>query len=277
MSTETYAQSADTKDDDWWVVSASARSLYANQIIRTATRVGKRARLFRFALSHVTVQDGQYLEFGVHEGKDIVRMAAFVAATRSSGAMISTNTNTKNKVNIIFHGFDSFHGLPEDWDNGQRDEEGLKFKSGTFGLDGVAPNLDSVQQELNLGKFQSVEKDNIVLHPGWFEDTVPAFFDTHDSPIAFVHADADLYRSTLIFLDEMCKRRLLVRGSVIVFDEFTNYENWEQGEYRAWTEVCHKYHIDFEYVCYHAPGPNDRRNTFGYQSVGIVVTRVSTS
>jgi hypothetical protein len=52
--------------------------------------------------------------------------------------------------------------------------------------------------------------------------------------VAFVHADADLYSSTVLCLKEMALRGRLVKGTVINFDEYWNYPDWQNGEYKAW-------------------------------------------
>jgi hypothetical protein len=51
------------------------------------------------------------------------------------------------------HGFDSFRGLPEDWAG----RDGMK--KGTFDVNGRKPTVP----------------DNVVLHPGWFNETLPKF------------------------------------------------------------------------------------------------------
>jgi hypothetical protein len=260
----------------WWI-HPTCRDLYIQHIFPSgAARIKKRARLLRYSLHHAwgTVRKrchhAQFLEFGVHEGKDLVRMAYSLSQLDNQQR---TNTGT-----TIIHGFDSFQGLPEDWNNGQNNEDdSLAFAAGAFDLDGVAPILSSVRQRLNLG---ANEQDigatviNAKLHPGWFSDTIPSFLKEHPAPIAFVHADADLYASTMTFLDEICKQRQLVQGTVITFDEYANYENWQEGEYRAWKEICETYSIKFRYLCYHAPAPKDLKNWYGYQSVSVVLTSV---
>jgi len=133
----------------------------------------------------------------------------------------------------VFHGFDSFQGLPERWETGLTAADGVNpaFPAGAFDLNGHVPGPEVVGR-------------NVRLHRGWFSDTVPLFFAQHAAdhaerrkgppPAAFVHADADLYSSTLCFLRELCGRGLLVKGTVINFDEYWNYPGWEDGEYRAW-------------------------------------------
>jgi Macrocin-O-methyltransferase (TylF) len=112
------------------------------------------------------------------------------------------------------------------------------------------------------------------LHTGWFADTLPSFLVENQGPAAFLHADADLYESTVAFLEELCRRDRLVKGTVLVFDEYTNYANWEQGEYRAWMEVCTTYNIQFDFFGFHAPAHTYSLKKYGYQSVAVVVTRV---
>ena len=181
-------------------------------------------------------------------------------------------TTQDKRRRVIIHGFDSFRGLPEDWDNGQQN----KFDQGKFDLGGVPPSLKEVRECLGFPD-EDIE-DNVVLHSGWFEDTVRGFFDQHPHPIAYCHADADLYSSTITFLEEMCRRQLLIKGSVITFDEYANYPGWQQGEYLAWAEMVEKYQISFRYICYHAPSAADSRskiyNPHGYQSVSVIVTKV---
>ena len=39
-------------------------------------------------------------------------------------------------------------------------------------------------------------------------------------------------------------------GSIVLFDEYFNYPNWEQHEHRAWTEFVARTGTKFEYVGY---------------------------
>jgi len=101
------------------------------------------------------------LEFGVADGHT---MRAFVSRFRSPEAR--------------FVGFDSFVGLPEQWQMHDR---------GGFSTGGTPPVIDE-------SRVQFVK--------GWFQDTVPGFLaartDWRNSVL--VHFDADLYSSTLFLL-----------------------------------------------------------------------------
>jgi hypothetical protein len=356
-------------------IHPTSYDLYTQHIIPTskATRVEKRAGVLRYSLNHVWSKvrggrssssckynnhnnnnnDALFLEFGVHEGKDMCRIAAFVREKERQESSSQNKRNGKNKASTIVHGFDSFQGLPEAWDNGQRvqvedNTEGSTkntqtntqtntntsgidtntntkpaFDKGKFDLGGVVPVMEAVQKQLGTSKFfSSADKSdidnndqngtscNVQLHAGWFHDTVSDFFDdqqlkldqqqqsnSDSSPsstatattatatvrpftsrvkVAFVHADADLYSSTVTFLEEICRRHCWVVGSVITFDEYSNYEGWEQGEYRAWMELSEKYGLEWKYLCYHGPRNNQVKcwSHYGYQSVSVVITAV---
>jgi hypothetical protein len=103
----------------------------------------------------------------------------------------------------------------------------------------------------------------VVLHKGWFSDTIPAWHVQHTGPIAFIHIDCDLYSSTVDILTGLADR--LQAGTVILFDEYFNYPGWRQHEFQAWQEFVASRGITYEYVAYarqqvmvritHAGGP----------------------
>jgi len=132
------------------------------------------------------------------------------------------------------HGFDSFKGLPESWRTG--------FATGAF-----AQALPAVPT-------------HVVLHPGWFTDTLPHFARQTDESIALLHVDCDLYSSTAFVLATLADR--LRPGSVIVFDEYFNYPGWKQHEYKAFQEHVARTGLRFRYDSF-VPG---------HQQVCIVVT-----
>jgi hypothetical protein len=123
------------------------------------------------------------------------------------------------------HGFDSFQGLPEDWSHFQ--------KAGRYSTGGKLPdNLPS----------------NVKLHVGWFNDTLPQFLQesADDQKIRFLHVDSDIYSSAKTVLDHLSDK--ITAGTVIVFDDFFNYPNWENGESKAWREFVTYKRIQFEYI-----------------------------
>ena len=248
-----------------------------------AIPVKDRVRLLRLAISRAMAvkkrfPEAQFLEFGVHEGKDLLRMAKFLSRLEEQDKSSDTRS--------IFHGFDSFEGLPEDWINGQVgcDEEPV-HKKGAFATGGETPDVATlVRSSFHLGdhgqghdheRLSFAAHNRIAFHKGWFHESLPVFLnDHHGTPVAFVHADADLYGSTLTFLILLCERKLFCKGSVIVFDEFWNYPHWQDGEFKAWKEIVETFQLQYEYFGYHAPHPNAKKfKQFGYQSVGVVITK----
>lgn len=121
-------------------------------------------------------------------------------------------------------GFDSFGGLPETWRTG--------FTAGTFA------RTDPPQ----------VPGADIVV--GLFEDTLPPFLENRAGTVSFLHLDADLYSSTDVVLRALTG--LIVPGTVIVFDEFFNYQGWQDHEKRAWDEFVARTGVTFEYLTYTA-------------------------
>jgi predicted O-methyltransferase YrrM len=123
------------------------------------------------------------------------------------------------------HGFDSFEGLPEAW-------PGYNVGAQHFDQGGRLPDV----------------ADNVELHRGWFEDSLPAFLAGHPGAVAFVHVDCDLYSSTKTVFDALAER--MRPGTVIVFDEYHNFPYWREHEHRAFMEFCAEHDVEYEYISF---------------------------
>ena len=142
-----------------------------------------------------------YLEFGVYEGYTLRRWSRLLENPLSS-----------------LHGFDSFEGLPEDWDE-------LRPR-GTFDVAGVIPQY---------------EDPRVSLHRGWFSDTLPRFaLPEHERLV--IHIDADLYSSARFVLDTL--RPAIVPGTVIIFDEFCD----RLHEMKAFAEFLRETGMRFRFL-----------------------------
>lgn len=137
--------------------------------------MSSRFDLFETALSRVTGTAPLYLEFGVYKG-DTLRWW----------------TQKLTSPDAHFAGFDSFEGLPEQWNPHN--------PPGTFALSEI-PHFDDPR---------------VSLHAGWFDDTVPDYvLPPHDQLI--VNIDSDLYSSAVVALTAL--EDALVPGTLIYFDE----------------------------------------------------------
>ena len=165
-----------------------------------------------------TIDDGVILEFGVADGGSIGWFPKHIPDT-------------------AVYGFDSFLGLPEDWDLGDR-----VLEKGHFNIGGKAP----------LSK-DGTDFSNITFIEGWFEDTLTPFLTKMKEKIKVLHIDSDLYSPCKYVLEKVKSR--LVPGTFILFDELTHfsghpqYKHMRVHEYKAFMEFCYDNpNFEFEVV-----------------------------
>lgn len=155
-----------------------------------------RSATFRAALDAVTLP-GPWAQFGVFRGHTA---NAFILPRLPEGELLYL--------------FDSWQGLPEDWEKGSS----------------VEPRGKYACRPPDLGP-------RTVNVPGLYCDTVP--LHSEGDPWAFVDIDCDLYEGTRDVLLGMNGR--IAEGTVIRFDEVFSYPNWREHEWRAlceWREQC---------------------------------------
>jgi Macrocin-O-methyltransferase (TylF) len=121
------------------------------------------------------------------------------------------------------HGFDSFKGLPEAW-------SGWNLGSGAFDLKGRLPRVPK----------------NVRLHRGYFEESLPTWLRDNPGQVAFIHLDCDLYSSTKAVLHLIAPR--VTSGTVVLFDEYFNYANWEQHQFKAFQEFAREHDVKYVYL-----------------------------
>jgi hypothetical protein len=143
------------------------------------------------------------------------------------------NYISTRKAGETIYGFDSFEGLPEAW-------HGFLGGKGTFAREDLP-----------------IVNPNVQLVKGWFEDTLPGFVAEHEQPVSFIHVDSDLYSSAKTIFDRLAPR--IRPGTVIVFNEYFNYPNWREHEYKAFHEFCNQHDVRYEYVCW------------GYYEVAVII------
>ena len=198
----------------------------------------EKTKLFHFLDTDTNTMDARYselewlapqikkigfnLEFGVYSGRTI----SFLANERPD---------------LKFFGFDSFEGLPEDWDMG-----GKFVKKEYFHRQNNFPNVPS----------------NVILIKGFFDKTIPTWLKDlskkelvqNDYKISYLHVDSDLYSSAIDILFGL--NELIKPGTIIRFDEIccwrsvfnergpkfgrAVYSTWEEHEFKAlneWIEI----------------------------------------
>lgn len=89
---------------------------------------------------------------------------------------------------------------------------------------------------------------NVVLHQGWFKDTLPKFLQNNKEKIDFIHFDCDLFSSTKLILDLIGNR--FQKGTILIFDEYFNYPNWKNHEFKAFKQFTKKENVLYEYLAF---------------------------
>jgi hypothetical protein len=146
------------------------------------------------------------LEFGVHEGHSILYFSRENRSDRSR-----------------FFGFDTFSGLPEDWN--------ADYPRGHFDTGGRPPKSDDCRVKFITGLFQ---------------ETVPGFISRFkkDNKL-IVNVDCDLYSSALYCLTKL--DGILSKGTILIFDEFGDVLH----EFRAVNDYMSSYRRKFGVICSH--------------------------
>jgi macrocin-O-methyltransferase TylF-like protien len=120
-----------------------------------------------------------YLEFGVYRGDS---MRYWSRALRHPDTRL--------------HGFDSFQGLPQNWNS--------YVTAGDFSTGGAIP---------------VIEDPRVKFFPGWIEDTLP-IYQFPDYEILVLMLDVDIYSTTAFILEALAER--ITVGTFLYFDDFSD-------------------------------------------------------
>ena len=150
---------------------------------------------------------GDFAQFGVFKGQTARTIEAATTGDRK------------------LHLFDSFEGLPEDW----------------------TPQKPKGAFKLRPRQIPVFESERVVMHKGWFKDTVPGWAKQMSQPLAFVHMDADLYSSSIDVLFNI--DHLIAPGTIILFDEYVmGRKGQTDDEHRALLDWAEKFSRDYQYL-----------------------------
>ncbi len=136
----------------------------------------------------------------------------------------SLQTFAERCPNRQVYGFDSFEGLPDDW---------WTRPKGTFKTD-----------------LPVIDKPNVTLVKGYFEESVPRFLENWSGRPALVHVDCVLYKSTMASLLPIINKCQI--GTVVLFDEYYNYPKFAHHEWLAWQQIKARYGIEATCIAYDA-------------------------
>lgn len=118
---------------------------------------------------------------------------------------------------------------------------------------------------------------NIRLVKGWFINSLPPFLQEMDRsyndcspPVTYLHVDSDLYDSARDIFYLLGNR--LIPGSIIIFDELTNYPMYDKHEMKMLFEYVSS-HPDFQLRVIGAATPMHLQppHDIYYQSVAFIV------
>jgi hypothetical protein len=183
-----------------WCRDNDRHLLYKDLEIGTEKRFG----LYKFVLDYLNLNDEiQYLEFGVFKGESI---KWWVENNKHPGSR--------------FTGFDTFTGLPENWN--------FRYGKGHFSTEGKIPEIADKRCSFEKGLFQDTLED-FVARNSFTEKTI-------------LHLDADLYSSTLYVLTTLATK--LKKGDVLIFDEFSV----AKSEFRAFMDVTQSYPMKYRVI-----------------------------
>lgn len=160
------------------------------------------------AFNNSNTKENLFLEFGVYKGDSINLFGNFLS---QHGREI--------------YGFDSFGGLEEEWNMNDYNPIG----------------------RFSLNKKNPKVLKNVTLIKGKVQSTLENFLkDKKDKKIIFAHMDMDTYIPTKYALNKI--KPFLQKGSVILFDEFYGYPNWQHHEYKAFSEEFKA--NDYKYIAF---------------------------
>lgn len=164
--------------------------------------------------THYSSSGEMLLDLGKRADIPGLRLEFGVAGGKSIRTLASNSPET-------IYGFDSFEGLPENW----------RFDA--------PKGIFSTSAPTDL-------PDNVKIVEGMFETTLPTFLKEHEGPVGLLHVDADLYSSTATIFKHLRDR--IVRGTIIIFDEYLNYPEWRQHEFKAFQEYVSSSGVAYDYI-----------------------------
>ncbi len=161
---------------------------------------------------------GHIAEFGSWKGANVILIAKLLQIFDPMGSK-------------IVHCFESFEGLETYSDE---DNEESKLERGNY-----KGSFEELMDVISLYDLQ----DDVVIHKGWINDTLPEVLSKDESlTFSLVYVDVDLYEPTKIIIESLHDR--LAKNGLFIFDEW-NYKLF-QGEGKAVNEFLKEHSSEYE-------------------------------
>jgi len=180
-------------------------------------------------------------EFGVYKGKSMVH--------------IHKELEKQNLEVHKVYGFDSFVGLPSE---AKKVPIRKGWIPGQFSAVEYFEN-DNIQSIIKiLKKKLAFSKIAIEIIPGFFKDVLNKnLVEKYKfKPACFVEIDVDLYISAYQVLDFLVKNGLIVKDTIIAYNDWGGVEEFKGGESKAHKEITEKYGITAKEIFNYGIWPN---------------------
>ncbi len=178
------------------------------------------------ALKYVKLPNLPVLEFGVFTGASIAYIHKYLSETTIGYRCIL--------------GFDSFIGLPKEYDGLKVHAEWSEGKFDSRELFGLK-DVDAVISKL-YAEFDDFGA-RVVLFPGYYKDSLTDELAKEVQKVSYVGIDSDLYISACQALDWVFRHELYTSGTVLYYDNWGSGEKYKGGEWKAHFDKTREYGI----------------------------------
>ena len=226
--------------------------LKKKQFIRGEINLNDRKGSLHKAWGHIFSNhlDGDYVEFGVYQGDSLFNSIEIYLEFKN-WLKLQLNSKEKWRVKIseqsplnkkiIFHGLDTFEGIPKNRENN------ISFSEGNFkASEEFVNNILKTFHKINI---------NTILYKGTFNNTKKNFeSNMKNRKISIVNIDCDLEESTVDALN--ITENFLQIGSILLFDDYNSFNaNENMGQRKAFSIYRKKSKFKFEqFYSYHYSG-----------------------
>lgn len=199
-----------------WITGSVSRFAYRTELSRWINKhpsqefndrgYHNREYLYQFVLETEDLKGGiDYLEFGAAGGYSL-------------RWWVENNKDPRSR----FIGFDTFTGLPENWDN---------VPKGTFSSEGRVPDIKDNRCKYEIGLFQ---------------DTLFGFLERFKlERKTVVHIDCNLYSSTLFVFTSLAPK--IKKNDIIILDDFGSIMHPTHG-FRAFCDFISAYKLNYKLI-----------------------------